>query len=73
MEAYNIIEKSGQFSLSKQKFESLVRRLSAEEVCRMDHSALEALVDRDGRKILRQLYQDHLFLRASREQKLEGI
>jgi len=39
----------------------------------MDHAALEALVDQDGREILRQLYQDHLDLRATNEQKQEKI
>lgn len=73
MEAYNIIEEAGQFSLSKQRFETLVRRLTSDEVSQMDHSDLENLVDRDGREILRQLYQDHLDLRASREEKLAGI
>jgi hypothetical protein len=67
VEAYNIIEEAGRFSLSKEKFELSVRRLSSEDVLRMDHSDLEALVDREGREILRQLYQDHLDLRASRE------
>ena len=65
MEAYNILGEADQFSLSKQKFESLVLRLSSEETSRMDHSALESLVERDGREILRQLYQDHQDLRAS--------
>jgi hypothetical protein len=73
MEAYNIVEEADQFSLSKQKFESLVLRLSSEETSRMDHSALESLVEREGREILRQLYQDHLDLRASKEQKVEKI
>jgi hypothetical protein len=73
VEAYNIVKEADQFSLSKQKFESLVLRLSSEETSRMDHSALEALVERDGREILRQLYQDHLDLRASKEQKVERI
>lgn len=73
MEAYNIIEEAGQFSLSKEKFESLVRRMKSEEVSQMDHSALEKLVNQEGREILRQLYQDHLDLRASKEEKLEGI
>jgi hypothetical protein len=73
VEAYNIIEETSQFSLSKQKFETLIRRLNSEDVCQMDHSALETLVDRDGREILRQLYQDHLDLRASQEEKHDVI
>jgi hypothetical protein len=73
VEAYNIVEEANQFSISKQKFESLIRRLSGEETAHLDHAELEALVDRDGREILRQLYQDHLDLRAVQEQKLESV
>jgi hypothetical protein len=73
LEAYSIVEEGNQFSVSRQKFELLVRRLSDEDTSRLDHSELEALVDQDGREILRQLYQDHLDLRAVQEQKLESV
>lgn len=73
MEAYNTIEEAHQFSLSKQKFESLIRRLKSKETSQLDHAALEELVDKDGREVLRQLYQDHLDLRAAQEEKQESI
>lgn len=73
MEAYNIVEEANQFSMSKQKFELFIRRLSAEETCQLDHSELESLVDREGREILRQLYQDHLDLRTVQERKQESV
>lgn len=73
MEAYNIIEEAHQFSISKEKFELLICKLKSEEAAKMDHAALEELVNRDGNEILRQLYQDHLDLRATKEQKQEAI
>ena len=73
MEAYNIIREAGQFSMSEQKFVSLIQRLKSDETSKMDHSELETFVDKEGRDILRQLCQDHLDLRSVQEKKQEKI
>jgi hypothetical protein len=39
----------------------------------LTHEELETRLDRDGRALIRQLFQDHLDLRAGREQRQEGV
>lgn len=62
MEAYAIVEE--EFSAAREEFEKLARKLGGAEAMAMTHSDLEALVEKDGREVLRHLLQDHLTLRA---------
>lgn len=55
------------FDRARETFESLIRRLQAEEVKGLTHDELEDLVAKDGREVLRQLAQGHLQLRAAEE------
>jgi len=63
----------GWFVGSRERFDALVGFLEGEESGRLEHAELEARLDRDGRELLRQLLQDHLDLRASRERRLDGV
>ena len=63
------IEPADPFESSKAQFESLVDQLQGPAMANATHSALEALVENEGRELLRRLVQDHLALRAEREPK----
>ncbi len=45
-------------------FEALVSRLGDSETWKLTHGAVESVIERDGREILRMLFEDHLALRA---------
>jgi len=50
-----------------------VEFLSGTEAACLTHEQLEVRLEIDGRALLRQLYQDHLDLRAEREQRVGGV
>ncbi|MBI2829496.1 MAG: ISKra4 family transposase [Acidobacteria bacterium] len=52
------------FATAEATFAGLVRDLHSAETARMSHSDLEALLEREGRELMRQLLQAHLDLRA---------
>ena len=39
----------------------------------LEHSELEARLQADAREVFRQMFQDHLDLRATREQRIEAL
>jgi hypothetical protein len=57
------------FNPSRACFDAVVNKLMGERACSMDHGAVEALVDSEGREILRRLLEDHLALRAAQEER----
>jgi hypothetical protein len=61
------------FVSSREQFESLVGFLDGTDATGLSHSELEERLDRDGRELLRRLLDDHLALRAIREQRLERV
>jgi hypothetical protein len=61
------------FASSSEQFESLVGFLDGTDAAGLDHAGLEERIGRDGRELLRQLLDDHLALRAVREQRLEQV
>ena len=61
------------FASSREQFESLVRFLDGTDAAGLDHAGLEERLDRDGRELLRRLLDDHLALRAVREQRLGSV
>lgn len=48
------------FGASRQRFDAICTVLQGEGAGGLEHSELEARLDRDGREPLRQLMQDHL-------------
>ena len=52
------------FSSSRACLESLIERVQTEDVLTAPHDEVEALLEREGREIVRRLFQDHLKLRA---------
>jgi len=72
MQAEQIVETSSAWidpSLqdSEEQFQRLTRRLQSSETEGMGHSDLEQLIEKEGRELLRRLFQEHLQLRAQRE------
>ncbi|MGI5133898.1 ISKra4 family transposase [Streptomyces sp. CA-106110] len=69
MERYDTHDVPDPFACSMEAVESLAARLSAPETAELDHAAVEQLIETDGREILRRFFQDHLDLRAAREEQ----
>ena len=63
----------GGFSRADAIYGCLVGFLSGEEAGALTHDELESRLDVDGRELIRQLYQDHLDLRAEREQRAKVV
>ena len=61
------------FIASREQFESLVCFLDGTDAEGLSHAELEQRLDRDGRELLRRLLDDHLALRAIREQRPERV
>jgi len=61
------------FGGSRACFEDVVGWLAATEAGSLAHGELEDGLDRRGRELLRRLLQDHLDLRAQREERVEVI
>jgi hypothetical protein len=61
------------FAASRERFETMVSFLHAEQAGALEHAELETRLDTQGRELLRQLLQDHLDLRAEREQRLPAV
>jgi hypothetical protein len=63
----------GTFSRSVEQFEAMMGFLKGEKAGELTHSELEDRLTVDGRELIRQLYQDHLSLRAVRETRLKEV
>jgi hypothetical protein len=61
------------FADSRQCFDRVCAFLGGEQASALDHGELEDQLADQGRQLLRQLYQDHLDLRAEREVRLETV
>ena len=66
------VDKDG-FARSRARFEEVVGFLDGDGADALSHADLEDRLDTEGRELLRLLYQDHLDLRAEREQRLEKV
>lgn len=63
----------GTFSRADARYDSLVGFLSGAESEALTHGELETRLATEGRELLRQLLQDHLDLRASRERRAASV
>jgi hypothetical protein len=63
----------GSFGASRERFEAVVAWLDGAVSARLSHAELEEQLQVDGRQLLRQLLQDHLDVRAQREQRLDEV
>ena len=69
METYDIAAAVDPFARSRICFQSLAGELAGDRTREMTHDQLEELVSTRGRELERQLLQDHLDLRALREEQ----
>ncbi|XVQ07281.1 hypothetical protein ACQP1W_32310 [Spirillospora sp. CA-255316] len=68
MEPYDDVVMADEFATSRNLFDLLVADLAAPAVAELTHAELEELCQVRGRELVRQLPQDHLDLRAVREE-----
>jgi len=61
------------FARSRVQLERIVDWLGGADADGLEHSELECRLESDGRELVRLLLQDHLDLRACREQRLDGV
>jgi hypothetical protein len=61
------------FTASRELFESVVGFLDGTQAAGLEHAELETRLQTRSRELFRQLMQDHLDLRAQREQRLPGV
>jgi hypothetical protein len=61
------------FNVSRARFEQVCSFLGDQEASRLTHGELEQRLTVDLRELVRQLYQDHLDLRAQREPRLAEV
>ena len=61
------------FARSRARFEEVVGFLDGDGARGLSHAELEDRLSTEGRELLRLLYQDHLDLRAGREQRLDTV
>src|SRR5450759_2865865 len=61
------------FAASRELFETALGWLQGREAGGLEHSELEARLQADAREVFRQMFQDHLDLRATREQRSEAL
>jgi hypothetical protein len=66
-------DQSDRFSPSRGRFEELLGFLGGKDARALDHAGLEARLKADGFELLRQLYQDHLDLRAEHEERMDEV
>ena len=69
MKTYGTPAPADPFARSRICFESLAEDLAGDRAGEITHDQLEELVEARGRELERQLLQDHLDLRAIREQE----
>lgn len=61
------------FAASRALFESTLGFLDGAQAASLEHAELETHLQQAGRELFRQLMQDHLQLRAQREQRLQEV
>ena len=61
------------FGRSRQRLEQIVGWLDGHDAAVVEHGELEAHLQTVGRELLCCLFQEHLDLRAAREQRLDGV
>jgi hypothetical protein len=66
-------EPSGVFGASRQCFEEMAGWLDGREAATLTHAEIEDQLDRRGRELLRRMFQEHLELRAVREQRARPV
>jgi hypothetical protein len=64
---------TGTFAATRERFEETLSWLEGTASASLSHAELEEQVDRRGREVQRLMFQDHLDLRALREERVEVV
>ena len=64
---------SDPFVPSRQCFEAIIAFLDGEEASGFEHGELEEHLEQRSRELFRRLFQDHLVVRAQREERLDRV
>ncbi len=72
-ELYDILPKLGEFSEAGAAFFQIIETLQSEASQKLTHGTLEEVINRQGREILRLLFQGHLDQRAREEAREEAV
>src|SRR5436309_4811070 len=73
MGAYHKGEADAVFGAARTQFETIEKFLRSDPAAAMSHGELEDRLQKDGRELLRQLFQGHLELRALREKRQGAV
>ena len=73
MEGYTKETEKACFNKTRERLENLIDKLRDKKALKMEHSEIEGLIEKEGRDVLRQAFQDHLDLRHLREERFEGL
>ncbi|MGW6412849.1 ISKra4 family transposase, partial [Streptomyces vinaceus] len=73
MEAYEVLAPGGAFERSRIRFEVIVSGLADPVTGAVTHAELEERITEEGRELMRSLLQDHLDLRAVREERRDDV
>jgi hypothetical protein len=73
MSGHDASADGGSFASSRQCFEAVLGFLDGEEACGFEHGELEEHLERQSRELFRRLFQDHLVVRAQREERLGEV
>ena len=61
------------FAVSRGLFDALIESASTMQALRTGHETIERAIFAGGQRLLNQLYQDHLDLRATHERRVEVV
>jgi len=73
MSAYVAVDETGTFAESRQRFDEAVDWLTGSQAGGLSHDVVEQRLQVAGREMLRQMMQNHLDLRAVREERLAVV
>jgi hypothetical protein len=73
MTLYNNCQEFDEFSFAREHFEKQVMTLKSKPSQLMEHGEIESLLEKEGREILRLLFQAHLDVRAEEEQRMGSV
>jgi hypothetical protein len=71
--AYSLAPSADKFQSSRAQFEQVIAFLESADALQLQHGAVEQQLTRDGRELLRRLFQDHLNLRSAAERALPEV
>jgi hypothetical protein len=73
MTLYTNSQEFDEFSFARERFEDLVMKLRESVTQLMEHGDIEALIEAEGREILRLLFQANLDVRSESEERVKNV